>query len=299
MATPKKERKHRHSHRHSHHEVMDEGDYIDDDLIIVDHLSGSRKVDLYLCQSEELKGLVAVKVLRPEYRLDFSALEAVLEEGERLCRLRHPNVIEGYAVELLPHPRVVMQYLRGQTVSNTFFQGNWEAFDIEDFVDVADQIADGLTYIHEEGIVHLDVKPSNVMYYDGHATLFDFSIAEEFSPDETLRDNAGTVEYMAPEQTFRREIGYSTDVIGVGVVLYQLLTNKKLPYPVVKGSLPGYDEDDVRRHLDYSADPVPPSEINPAVPPSVDEVTLRALQPDMQDRYQTPAEFQDALWEVG
>jgi serine/threonine protein kinase len=114
-----------------------------------------------------------------------------------------------------------------------------------------------LSYVHGEGLLHLDVKPSNIMYDDGHATLFDFSVAEEYSEDTPLRDNAGTVEYMAPEQTFRREVGYATDVFGLGVVLYQLLTGGELPYPVVKRPIPGRG-DEPRRLLDYDVRPRPP-----------------------------------------
>jgi serine/threonine-protein kinase len=137
----------------------------------------------------------------------------------------------------------------------------------------------------------LDVKPSNIMYDNGHATLYDFSVAEEFSPDHPLRDNAGTTEYMAPEQTYRRHVGYATDVFGLGVVLYQLLTGGELPYPVVKRPLPGDDEDEPQRQLDYSVPPRPPSQINGAVPSSVGLVTMQALQVDVKERLQTPAEL--------
>ena len=79
---------------------------------------------------------------------------------------------------------------------------------------MAEQMCAALSYVHGEGLLHLDVKQSNIMYGDGHATLFDFSVAEEYSEDTPLRDNASTVEYTAPEQTFRREVGYATDVFG-------------------------------------------------------------------------------------
>lgn len=276
------------------HGVLGPDFRIDRDLTVVDHLGGSRKVDIYLCRSQQLKGLVACKVLRPDYCVDFSALEAVMHEGQILCRLRHPNVVEGYGVELESHPRVVMQYLPGQTLSNTFFQGNYDAFDIDDVMSVVDQLADALSYIHQQGLVHLDVKPSNVMYHNGHVTLFDFSVAEEFSPEHPFRNNAGTVQYMAPEQIHRREIGYATDVFGLGVLFYQLLTSGELPYPVVKRPLPG-DEDNLVRQLDYHSHPKPPSEINPSVPPSIDSVVIKAIQPDLHARYQTPSEFRYAL----
>ena len=188
-----------------------------------------------------------------------------------------------------------MEYLPGQTLTNTFFQGNYEAFNLDDMVNVASQVSDALSHIHEQGFLHLDVKSSNVMYYDSHATLFDFSVAEEYSPDKPLKDNAGTVEYMAPEQTFRRELGYTTDVFGLGVLFYQLLAGNKYPYPVVKGPLPGYKSDDIRRHLDYSTPAISPSVFNPAVTEQIDIVALKSIHPDMAERYATPAEFKKAL----
>ena len=277
------------------YEVFEEGHQIDDDLTVIEHLNGTRKVDLYLCKSKQRKGLVACKVLRWHYATDYSALESMLEEGNRILRLHHPLVVEGHSIDLLPYPRVVQQYLPGQTLNNIFFKGNYTAFDINDFVSVTTQLADALTYVHSRGLLHLDVKPGNVMYDDGAITLFDFSVAEDYSPDKPLRDNAGTTEYMAPEQTYRKEVGYATDVFGMGVVFYQLLANGTLPYPVVKGPLPGYDKDDIRKHLDYSTPPRPPSALNPGVPRALNEVSLRAIQTDMDKRYATPDEFKAAL----
>lgn len=268
---------------------------IDDDLTVVEHLGGSRKVDIYLCRSKKHDGLVACKILRARYTIDYSSLEAVMEEGHRLLQLRHPNVIEGYDIALEPYPRLVLEYLTGQTLSTIFFKGNYDAFEFEDFVSVGEQLCDALTYVHEQGLLHLDIKPANVMYDDGHVTLFDFSVAENFAPGDKLRDNAGTVEYMAPEQTYRKEVGYMTDVFGIGVVLYQLLTGEEYPYPVISGPLPGYDKNDERRHLDYSKPPISPSTLNPSVPVEIDAVVLKAVEPEKRNRYQTPAEFKDAL----
>ena len=267
-------------------DILEPGFELDSDLVVVDHLGGSRKVDIYLCHSRRLSGPVACKVLRPEFRADFSALEAVMHEGHTLQRLRHPNVVEGHGFELEDHPRIVMAHLQGQTLSNTFFKGNYEAFRIADVADVAGQLADALAYLHRQGLLHLDVKPSNVMYYDGHITLFDLSVAVEFSPERTLRTDAGTAEYMAPEQADRGEVTYATDVFGLGVVFYQLLTGGRLPYPLADKS---------GRRRDYDAAPIGPSEINPAVPASVDAVALKAIEPDAHRRYHTPSAFKRAL----
>jgi len=162
---------------------------------------------------------------------------------------------------------------------------------------VAEQMCAVLSYVLGEGLLHLDVKPSNIMYNDGHATLFDFSVAEEYSEDTPLRDNAGTVEYMAPQQTFRREVGYATDVFGLGVVLYQLLTGGEFPYPVVKRPIPGRG-DEPRRLFDYDVRPRPTAEINTAVPPALGDATMKPNDPDMGARYPTPAGFGASLSEL-
>lgn len=177
--------------------VLEPGAALDADLTVVEHLGGSRKVDLYLCRSKRLRKLVSCKVLRPEYCLDFSSLEAVMYEGGILQGLCHPNVVAGHGVALEKRPRIVMQYLKGQNPTTTFFGGNYHAFGLSYFISVANQVVESPTYFHAQGYLHPDVKPSNVMFHSSHVTLFDFSVAEEYSPDNPIKDNTGTVEYMA------------------------------------------------------------------------------------------------------
>lgn len=274
--------------------VLTVGTKIDNDLTVVDHLGGSRTVDVYLCKSKSLKKLVSCKVLRPSFRLNFRTLQAVLEEGTMLMGLHHPNVVEVYSVELEVHPRVVMEYLRGQTLSATFLEGNFEAYEVADIADVAVQIADALDYIHTQGILHLDVKPSNVMYHNGHATLIDFSVAEEFSPDKPLKDNAGTRRYMAPEQTERQEVGYATDVYGLGVLFYQLLTGGALPYGDIE--VPDRkNEGKTLRVVDYATPPAHPSDLNPAVPRRLGDVALTAISTEKRERYPSAGDLKKAI----
>jgi serine/threonine protein kinase len=282
-----------HSHRHRPREpILESGDALDDDLRVIEHLGGSRKVDIYLCRSKERGELVACKVLRPEYRIDYRSLSAVLREGELLLKLRHPNVIEGYRVELEPDPRIVMQRLPGMTLDTAFLRGNYGAYRVRDFVGVATQIADALTYLHEQNLVHLDVKPSNVMYSDGHVTLFDLSVGRDFKPEDRLRIDAGTTDYMAPEQTNLKNIGHYTDVFGLGVVFYRLLTAGELPY----GSEQRTDEDgESERVLVYEPVPTHPSDLNADVSRAIGDCALRALAPDPDERYANPEEFKSAL----
>ena len=132
------------------------------------------------------------------------------------------------------------------------------------------------------------------MYHNGHATLFDSSVAEEYSPDETLRNDAGTTEYMAPEQTYRREVGYYTDVFGVGDLFYRLLSGGELPYQVIEV----YDEDGdgkTKRELDYYIAPVDPSVHNPQVYQDLGDVAVTSVSAEISARYSNPQDFIDAL----
>ena len=134
------------------------------------------------------------------------------------------------------------------------------------------------------------------MYHNGHATLFDSSVAEKYSPDETLRNDAGTTEYMAPEQTYRREVGYYTDVFGVGVLFYRLLSGGELPYQVIEVD----DEDEegdgkTKRELDYYIAPVHTSVHNPQVLGDLEVVAVTAVSAEISERYSNPQDFSDAL----
>lgn len=274
--------------------ILQPGAALDDDLTVLEHLGGSRKVDIYICRSKRLDGIVACKVLRPEYCIHFSSLDAIREEGELLQRMRHPNVIEGYGYELEDYPRIVMQHLTGETVAQAVLSGNFEAFTVADFVSIAAQVADALTYVHEQGLLHLDVKPSNVMYANGHATLFDFSVAEEYEEGDRLKSNAGTRDYMAPEQTERDRLSYATDVFGLGALFYEMLTGGTTPFPVITEPDPDVPDKTIRKP-DYTATPVPPSSINASVPTTIDAVALATIAVDPSQRPATPLAFKRAL----
>ena len=272
--------------------VFQPGSHIDDDLTVLDHLGGTRKVDVYLCRSKRLKRQVACKMLLPGKLDDNIVREGLLKEGGILQQMRHPNVIEGYGVYLEPCPRIVIEFLEGQNLKTTFFVGNYEAFDLKDFIDIAIQLSDALSYVHHQGFLHLDVKPQNVFYCDDYVKLIDFSLAQRFSPDSPLKRRSGTAGYMAPEQTYRQYLSYATDVFGLGVTFYQLLTGGKRPYEVVKQ----LDKDGNKRsQTSYEAPVQPPSKLNPSVTHALEQIALMAIHLDIDQRFQTPADFKAAL----
>ena len=114
------------------------------------------------------------------------------------------------------------------------------------------QLAETLTYVHRKGFLHLDLKPSNVVYDYGHAILIDFSVAERYTPGKPHRSGAGTCDYMAPEQTHKAEVGPWTDVFGLGMVFCEFLTGGESPYPSVNAEDPKRGEPLSARLLRYA-----------------------------------------------
>lgn len=273
--------------------ILRSGASIGDDLRVLAHLTGSRRVDIYLCKSRSRRELVACKVLREELRSDPIERRAIQREAEAVRCFDHPNVIQGLPAATNGLPCVVLEYLEGETLENVLFQGNYDAFDSRSLVAIALQVADALEHVHERGYLHLDVKPGNVQYDDGHVVLFDFSLARAMQSKETpLRDSSGTCEYMAPEQTFLEALGPATDVFGLGVLTYRMVTGGRLPYPVDRRLSEG-DEPRCVHH--YRQTPPTPSEVNPNVSHAVSQVVMQAIEPDPLRRIQSCQGFRAAM----
>ena len=278
-------------------EIYEPGHRFDDDLTVIDHIGGTRKVDIYLCKSNALKKQVACKILRPEYCIHFKSLQAITKEGEILARMDHPNVMCGHSFALEPAPRIVMDYVGGQDLKSAFFSGNYSAFPIAESISIARQLAAALDHVHSKGILHLDVKPSNVLYSDGLAVLIDFSVSKEFDLDDLPKDNAGTRDWMAPEQLVRAFVGPYTDVFGLGVVFYQLLAQGRLPYSLIEQKSSETD-DIIVKVPNFDKTPKHPSEINEHVRREIGDIALIAINPSIEDRYSTPAELGAAIAEA-
>lgn len=275
-------------------EIYESGHRLDDDLTVIDHLGGTRKVDIYRCRSNSLKKHVVCKILRPEFCIHFRSLQAITKEGGMLARMDHPNMMHGYSFALEPAPRIVMDYVGGQDLKSAFFTGNYSAFPIAEAVSLTRQLTDALDHVHSRGVLHLDVKPSNVLYADGRAVLIDFSVARDFDPNKLPKDNAGTRDWMAPEQTSRSVVGPYTDVFGLGVVFYQLLAEGRLPYSTTETEASTIDEGTVEVP-NYGESPVHPADVNSRVSRELGDIALKAISPSIEDKFPTPSEFGAAL----
>jgi eukaryotic-like serine/threonine-protein kinase len=198
-------------------------------LVVIEHLSRTRRLDTFEVWSEERACSCVAKTLRPDRREDARAVEALLAEGRLLTELAHPHIVRGYELRTDPHPIVVMETLDGETLAH-LVDRHPDGLDAEDVAWLGLHLASALRYLHGHGVLHLDVKPSNVVAEAGRAKLIDLSLAR---PPGRYRAGLGTWCNLSPEQARGEAVGPAADVWGLGTVLYEAATGE-----------PAFDEDD-------------------------------------------------------
>ena len=206
------------------------------------------------------------------------------QEAKAAGRLNHPNIVTIYDVGKSGDVAyIAMEFLEGQELRDIMNERG--ILPVEQVLDVVAQVALGLAYAHEHGIVHRDVKPSNIMLVrDGHVKITDFGIARMASA--AIRTQTGMVlgspKYMSPEQVMGKDIDQRSDIFSLGVMLYELLT----------GQAP-FDGENVNAIMYQTLNlaPAPPSSLNPSVPEMVNFIVAKALTKGLDDRYQNAKDF--------
>ncbi len=183
---------------------------------------------VYLAIQFSIGREVALKVLSPELRDDLSFAERFYREANIVGALSHPNVISIYDIgKHNQHYFMAMDYLPGPSCSDLVKDGQLSAVKS---VHIVKDIAQALAYVHEQGYIHCDIKPDNVLFrHDGTAVLTDFGIARELKNKSASNMISGTPHYMSPEQAQGKSLSESSDIYSLGVLFYELLTGKP-PY---------------------------------------------------------------------
>jgi len=232
---------------------------------------------------------VAMKTLRIEYRRDADSRGRFRREIRTLAFLTHRNVVKIFDLyEDEDAPWAIMEYIDGRPLKEIVRERG--RLTLEETASVLEQTAEALDYLHSNGLVHLDVKPQNLIVQpDGIVKLIDFGLAQPAqTPQELIGGSTfGTVSYLAPEQASGEKVDVQTDVYALGCVVYEMLTGR-----------PPFDADDetvrsdiIRAHLED--DPVLPSQVEPAgsIPPSIDPIVIGSLMKRPHDRYHDAPTF--------
>jgi serine/threonine protein kinase len=206
-----------------------EGDELAPGRTVLRRIGGGRRYEALLVWDEHRLAVLVAKVLRPDFAQVPIALHDLQREADLLSRLAHPVVVRGFGAVLdAPFPHLVLEHLDGPTLDELLAQSGTLA--IEQLLPLGLHVASALHYLAGEGIVHLDVKPSNIVM-GGPPRLIDLSVARPVAEAAALRNPIGTDAFMAPEQCRPAgRLGPPADVFGLAATLYTSLTGTR-PFP--------------------------------------------------------------------
>ena len=244
---------------------------------------------VYKARDPLLEREVAIKVLRADIASAPDFIERFRREARLAASLRHPNIVGVIEVgEQDGRYYLVMEYLDGEVLSARLKAG--QPLPLSQAVEILRPLAEALDYAHGRGLVHRDVKPSNIILADGgkRPVLTDFGLVKSMSESglTTTGVSLGTVEYMAPEQILGQEAGPAADQYALGVVAYQMLTGQvpfggTTPFAIQKG---------------HAEQAIPdPRAINPLLPDQITGMLRKALAKNASERYENCGEFVNAL----
>ncbi|OGO78420.1 MAG: hypothetical protein A2Y23_11180 [Clostridiales bacterium GWB2_37_7] len=251
---------------------------------IMEKIGGGGMALVYKAQCRLLKRFVAVKILRAEFTEDEEFVKKFKRESQAAASLSHPNIVGIYDVGMEDNVYyIVMEYIKGQTLKDLIKQKR--SIGVDFATSIAIQISSALEHAHKNHIVHRDVKSHNILIKeDNSVKVTDFGIARAVS-SSTITNTGnviGSVHYFSPEQARGGYTDEKSDIYSLGVVMYEMLT----------GRLPFEGESPIAVALKHiQEEPVKPSDINPRIPKSINDIILKCMDKDVNNRYKSMAEI--------
>ncbi len=235
---------------------------------------------------------VAIKVLRPELASQTSVVERFRSEAVTLAKLSHPNIATLFSLFRQGEDLfMVLEFIKGETLDQMLYRRG--TIPTDEAIPIFCQALEGINYAHELGIVHRDIKPGNMMLTEnGILKVLDFGIARLLGTNRMTRvgNVIGTLEYMSPEQVKGLETDARSDVYGLGIMLYEILT----------GRLPFESENDFElMKMQTEMMPCPARALNPDIPVEIEAAIMKSVAKNPSDRFQSAGDFLDTLLELG
>jgi eukaryotic-like serine/threonine-protein kinase len=264
---------------------------------ILRKLGSGGMANVYLAEDEELGRRVAIKILNERYAGDDLFIERFRREAKSAASLSHPNIVSIYdRGEAEGTYYIAMEVIEGRSLKELIMTHG--ALPVHTAIGHAKQLLEALRFAHRHGIIHRDIKPHNVLVSadqqvkanEPRLKVTDFGIARHGASQMTEAGSImGTAQYLSPEQARGAPVTAASDLYSAGVVLYEMLT----------GKVPFTGDSAIEIAMKHVNElPKPPSSLRPEIPPELDQIVLRALAKDPEDRYQTAEEFIEDLERV-
>jgi len=255
---------------------------------IIEELGSGGMGKIYRAYDKKIEGEVAIKLIRPEIALEKKTIDRFRNELKIAREIAHRNVCRMYDLnEEKGTYYITMEYVRGEDLKSVIRR--MKQVTARTAVSIAKQVSEGLAEAHRLGVVHRDLKSSNIMIdREGNAKIMDFGIARWRHGAGITAEGAiiGTPEYMSPEQVEGQEADQRSDIYALGVILYEILTGR-VPF---EGDTPL-----AIAHKQKYEEPQAPRKVNPQIPEDLDRLILKCLEKDRAKRYQTAEELMSDL----
>lgn len=234
--------------------------------------------DVYKAYDQKLDRYVALKFLPPHLSRDETGKKRFIHEAKSISKHDHPNICTVYEIGETDDGRfyIAMAYYNGRALDQVIDE---RGLPVNDVVDIALKIARGLSSVHEHDILHRDIKPANIIITDeGQVKIIDFGLAKLVGHTTLTKEGStlGTIAYMSPEQTEGDVVDHRSDIWALGVVLYEMLTGRR-PF---RGE---YEQAIIYSIINEA--PERPARINKEIPPILEEIALKCLKKNPDERY--------------
>jgi serine/threonine protein kinase len=243
---------------------------------------------VYKAKDQELNITVALKMIRSAYSSNPRFIQHFKEETLLSRSISHENVIRIHDIGDVDEIKFIsMDYIKGHDLKDLIHTSG--TLSIQTAITITKQICEGLKAAHQKNIIHLDLKPRNIMIdSEGKVYIMDFGVARSLGAQEAVQEKKliGTPAYISPEQAKSEEVDKRSDIYSLGIIIFEMLTGKR---PFEADNLDDY----VDMHIHKK--PPRPSEIMPQIPPFLDDIVLRCLQKDKNKRYQNVTDILEDL----